>query len=57
MMELVKPVLLFKGCPKCRGDVSITHDVWGDYWHCLQCGYIPQDVTEIAAASPEKSAA
>ncbi len=35
----------FKACPKCGGDLSLTEDMYGRYWNCLQCGLI-RDVVE-----------
>ncbi len=32
-------MLWFKNCPKCRGDIYLDHDLYGDYVTCLQCGY------------------
>ncbi len=26
-------------CPRCRGDLALTNDLYGPYWHCLQCGW------------------
>lgn len=31
MMEL-------KACPRCHGDMRVSHDVYGDYKQCFQCG-------------------
>ena len=31
-------MLYFKSCPKCKGDMVNTNDVYGDYKRCLQCG-------------------
>jgi DNA-directed RNA polymerase subunit M/transcription elongation factor TFIIS len=28
-----------KSCPKCGGDLYLDYDEYGDYNHCLQCGY------------------
>ena len=27
-----------KACPRCRGDMRVSHDIHGDYKQCLQCG-------------------
>ncbi len=32
--------MLLKGCPRCRGDIHVSWDVYGRYWDCLQCGYM-----------------
>ena len=31
MMEL-------KACPRCRGDMRVDHDMYGDFKQCIQCG-------------------
>ena len=31
-------MLFFKACPKCRGDMHISRDIYGEYKECLQCG-------------------
>ena len=33
-------MLLFKACAKCRGDMQVGSDFYGDYKQCLQCGMI-----------------
>ena len=30
---------IFKGCPRCGGDIFIIRDIEGWYQQCLQCGY------------------
>ncbi len=30
----------FKACPKCYGDLYLNEDSFGEYFHCLQCGYM-----------------
>lgn len=32
-------MLLFKGCPRCRGDLYLDRDVYGMFLVCAQCGY------------------
>ena len=34
----VMKVLLFKACPRCRGDMYENRDIYGDYKECLMCG-------------------
>ena len=36
-------MMYFKACPKCRGDMYITEDIYGLFRECIQCGLI-QDV-------------
>ncbi len=31
MMEL-------KACPRCRGDMRVDNDIYGDFKQCIQCG-------------------
>ena len=28
----------FKACTKCRGDLTLEKDAYGDYLKCMQCG-------------------
>ena len=48
-------MILFKGCPRCRGDLHTRADMYGEYAECLQCGYV-RDVqpaqTRVEAAQP-----
>ncbi len=29
-----------KMCPRCRGDMYLTEDIFGKHLSCLQCGYL-----------------
>ena len=29
-----------RACPRCRGDVHDSQDIYGAYKKCLQCGYM-----------------
>lgn len=53
-------MMMLKGCPRCRGDVRINKDTYGEYKQCVQCGYM-QDLDSRAvpavAAKLEKKAA
>jgi hypothetical protein len=31
---------IFKGCPRCTGDLFPDRDLHGRYLECLQCGYV-----------------
>ena len=33
-------MIIFKVCPKCRGDLCLKEDIFGKYLSCLQCGYL-----------------
>ena len=41
-------VIYLKHCPRCGGDVQASEDVYGQYIHCLQCGYSD----DIASPNP-----
>ena len=38
-------MVYYKSCPKCRGDMHIRKDVYGDFKECIQCGLL-QDLIE-----------
>lgn len=42
-------MVIFKACPKCRGDMHVNRDFYGDYRECLQCGLM-EDIV-----SPERA--
>ena len=31
-------MVYYRSCPKCRGDMHIRRDFYGDFRECLQCG-------------------
>ena len=33
-------LILFKGCPRCAGDLYVHADSYDEYVQCLQCGYM-----------------
>ena len=33
-------MIFLKRCPKCRGDLVLANDIYGEYMKCLQCGLI-----------------
>ena len=33
-------MIKFKVCPRCRGDLYLSEDIFGKYFSCLQCGYL-----------------
>ncbi len=33
-------MILFKGCPRCKGDMHENRDMYGEYRECLMCGYM-----------------
>lgn len=36
----MKEHLKLKSCPRCRGDLHFSSDMYGDFVECLQCGYM-----------------
>ncbi len=38
-------MVYYKSCPKCRGDMHIRKDGYGDFKECIQCGLL-QDLIE-----------
>lgn len=54
--------LLFKACPRCKGDLVDGGDQFGQYVSCLQCGFMrdaPQrpigQLRELALVLPGES--
>ena len=33
-------MLELKACTRCRGDMNLSRDLYGEYKQCLQCGHI-----------------
>jgi transcription initiation factor TFIIIB Brf1 subunit/transcription initiation factor TFIIB len=33
-------MVYLKGCPRCRGDLFVEHDLRDHYITCLQCGHV-----------------
>ncbi len=31
---------LFKACRRCGGDLRESGDIYGDYFQCVQCGFL-----------------
>ena len=57
----VKLLLYLKACPRCKGDVSVNRDMYGEYRECLQCGHMvdiekPNGIFSIPVASKKKVA-
>lgn len=36
-------MMLLRACPKCGGDLNKSEDLYGEYFQCIQCGFL-QDV-------------
>jgi DNA-directed RNA polymerase subunit M/transcription elongation factor TFIIS len=50
-------MMLLKGCPRCRGDLHINKDTYGDYKQCVQCGYLEDmDPSAVPVAAAKKAA-
>jgi ribosomal protein L37AE/L43A len=45
----VEMVMLFKSCPKCRGDLFLDRDHYGIYLQCFQCGMTLEQSAETMA--------
>ena len=39
-------MVYLKACPRCKGDLHISQDMYGKYCECLQCGYM-LDITKV----------
>lgn len=33
-------MIMFKACPRCRGDMHQDRDMYGEYRECLMCGFM-----------------
>ena len=33
-------MVMFKSCPRCSGDRTLEHDLYGWYILCLTCGFV-----------------
>ena len=40
-------MIRFKICPRCRGDLYQTQDIFGKFLSCFQCGYL-KDIEEVS---------
>ena len=55
-------LMLTKSCPRCRGYLHTSRDIYGGYRECLQCGYMedapsPEDRRVPRVRVPEKDVA
>lgn len=41
-------IVFLKSCPRCKGDVHASQDMYGDYQECLQCGFMADVPTSNA---------
>ena len=40
-VDLAQRWLLLKACPRCeRGDIHRDRDQYGEFWQCVQCGWM-----------------
>ena len=39
-------MIKFRDCPRCKGDLYLSQDVYGKFYSCMQCGYL-RDVIEV----------
>lgn len=53
-------MMLLKGCPRCRGDLRVGKDFYGEYKQCVQCGYMedlePRTLLAATAKTDKKAA-
>ena len=47
-------MVYYRSCPKCRGDMHIRRDFYGDFRECLQCGLM-QDLNTKADSDTESA--
>ena len=40
-------MVYYRSCPKCRGDMHIRRDFYGDFRECLQCGLMQDLNTKV----------
>ena len=43
-------MIYFGACPKCQGDVKLSHDSYGSFLSCLQCGLMRDFESQPAVA-------
>jgi hypothetical protein len=43
------PMIRFKACRRCKGDIVLVEDRYSSYPHCLQCGWA---LDELPAKAP-----
>lgn len=36
-----------RSCPSCKGDLSVSSDMWGHFYSCENCGFTAEDDDEI----------
>jgi len=58
----VRVMLYLKSCPRCKGDIYVNRDMYGDYKECLQCGLTqeidkPDEFASVQRAAPRKKRA
>ena len=39
-------MIFLKSCPRCKGDMITSSDMYGKFMECLQCGYESEPVAE-----------
>ena len=44
-------MLMLKACPRCRGDLYVDRDFYGQYKQCIQCGHMEDIATAPRARS------
>ncbi len=46
-------MVYFKSCIRCKGDVHLNRDWFGDFLECLQCGWTRDVSTEPSAGASQ----
>jgi len=46
-------MIRFKICPRCRGDLYQTQDIFGKFLSCMQCGYLKDIEGERSSRKPD----
>ncbi len=44
-------MIFFKSCPRCKGDMTTSADMYGKFIECLQCGYESEPEAEAEQES------
>ena len=45
-------MVLFKSCPRCSGDRTLEHDLYGWYILCLTCGFVSYPEVNAETGQP-----
>ncbi|MCH7787691.1 MAG: hypothetical protein IIC22_09285 [Chloroflexi bacterium] len=45
-------MVMFKSCPRCSGDRTLEHDLYGWYILCLTCGFVSYPTVSAETGQP-----